>query len=95
MHMLGRQGQVSIKRPSGNDSCLLLIDDWDFHWQGAYTLREAAVLGPHDELQLGCEWDNSASNQPIVDGEPREPVNTNWGDGTFDEMCLAILYAHK
>lgn len=95
MHMLGRQAQVSVQRESGDESCLLWIDDWDFNWQGSYSLREAAVLGPNDELQLACEWDNSAANQPIVDGEPREPVATNWGDGTFDEMCLAILYAHK
>jgi hypothetical protein len=95
MHMLGRQGQVSVKRADGDDSCLLYIDDWDFHWQGSYSLRDAVKLGPNDELQLACEWDNSAKNQPIVDGEPREPVHTNWGDGTFDEMCLAILYAHK
>ncbi len=95
MHMLGRQAQVAVQRASGDDSCLLHIDDWDFKWQGAYALRDAVAFGPNDELQLACEWDNSAANQPIVDGEPREPVNTNWGDGTYDEMCLAILYAHK
>lgn len=95
MHMLGRQAQVAVNHASGADTCLLWIDDWDFHWQGAYSLREPAVLGPNDELLLACEWDNSAANQPIVDGEPRVPVNTNWGDGTFDEMCLAVLYAHK
>lgn len=95
MHMLGRQAQVSVQRASGDHSCLLWIDDWDFNWQGSYALREPAVFGPNDELRLACEWDNSAANQQIVDGEPREPINTNWGDGTFDEMCLAILYAHK
>ena len=92
MHMLGRQAQVSIERGSDDDSCLLWIDDWDFHWQSSYSLRDAAVLGPNDELQLACEWDNSAENQAIVDGEPREPVDTNWGDGTFDEMCTYCVF---
>lgn len=94
MHLLGRQGQVLVKHASGENSCLLHIDDWDFGWQGSYTLEEPVALGPDDELMLACEWDNSAGNQAIVDGEPREPVDVNWGDGTFDEMCLGILYAH-
>lgn len=95
MHMLGRQSQLSVKHDTGTDSCLLYIDDWDFGWQGAYTLEQAVALGPNDELQLACEWDNSAENQAIVDGQPREPENVNWGDGSFDEMCLGILYVHK
>jgi hypothetical protein len=95
MHMLGRQAQVSVQHASGDESCLLYIDDWDFGWQGAYTLEQAVELGPNDALQLACEWDNSAENQPIVDGQPRVPVDVNWGEGTFDEMCLSVLYAHR
>lgn len=95
MHTLGRQGQMKVKHASGEESCLLHIDDWDFGWQDAYTLEEAVELGPDDILQLACEWDNSAENQPLVDGVPREPTPVNWGDGTFDEMCLGILYAYK
>lgn len=95
MHLLGRQAQVLVQHESGDDECLLYIDDWDFGWQGAYTLEQAVELGPDDSLQLACEWDNSPSNQPIVDGQPREPVDVNWGEGTYDEMCLAVLYAHK
>jgi hypothetical protein len=95
MHLLGRQAEVSVKHESGDESCLLYIDDWDFGWQGSYSLEQAVELGPNDVLQLACEWDNSAENQPIVDGQPRVPVDVNWGEGTFDEMCLAVLYAHR
>ena len=41
---------------------------------------------------MGCTWDNSASNQPIVDGEVKEPVDVAWGAGTSDEMCLSGFY---
>lgn len=95
MHMLGRQGQILVNHASGDESCLLWIDDWDFNWQDSFQLTEPVALGPNDKLQLACEWDNSPGNQAIVDGQPREPVDVNWGDGTYDEMCLAILYAHK
>ncbi len=95
MHLLGRQAQVTVEHESGDESCLLWIDDWDFGWQGSYTLEQPVALGPDDSLMLACEWDNSATNQPIVDGKPQEPVDVNWGEGTFDEMCLGILYAHR
>lgn len=35
--------------------------------------------------------DNSAENQPLVDGVPKESVDVGWGEGTFDEMCLGVL----
>ena len=42
---------------------------------------------------MGCTWDNSASNQPIIDGVAKEPVDVAWGEGTSDEMCLGGFYA--
>ena len=92
MHELGKKIKVEIHRQNGDRSCLLQIDEWDFNWQGGYTLENFNVFEPGDKLYIECEWDNSAENQRVIDGEQQEPRNVHWGEGTSDEMCLAILY---
>jgi hypothetical protein len=92
MHELGHEAALSIQRADGTDECLLNIPDWDFGWQGAYFLKEPTVMYAGDRLNLQCEWDNSAENQPIIDGEKQAPKDVEWGEGTGDEMCLGIIY---
>ena len=92
MHELGVRARTSILRADGTEDCLLGIDDWDFNWQGSYRLAQPIVMQPEDRLILECEWDNSAANQPIIDGVQAEPIDVQWGEGTRDEMCLAGVY---
>jgi hypothetical protein len=58
------------------------IPRWDFNWQNSYRLREPRVVRPGDQLAIECHWNNSAPGA----------VDTNWGEGTSDEMCLGVLY---
>lgn len=88
MHQLGVSGSLEIIRASGEEECLLGINDWDFNWQLAYRLKEPVVFNPGDRLRLTCTWDNTAANQSTA--EP--PRDLGWGDGTYDEMCLAVMY---
>jgi hypothetical protein len=88
MHQLGVSGSLEIIRASGEEECLLGINDWDFNWQLAYRFKSPVLLNPGDRLRLTCTWDNTAGNQPT--GEP--PRDLNWGDGTYDEMCLGVMY---
>lgn len=90
MHELGKRGRVGVLRGNGSQDCLLDIPDWDFHWQGSYTLATPVTVGPNDFVQLQCWWDNSAANQPHHGSG--EPQDTEWGEGTGDEMCLTPLY---
>jgi hypothetical protein len=94
-HQLGSRNKASILRggAGGDEECLVQIDDWNFHWQGSYGLREPTVFNPGDQLRVECHWDNSPENQPIIDGEQRPPGDVNWGEGTGDEMCIAFFYA--
>jgi hypothetical protein len=91
MHLLGQRATLSVERADGSSECLLSIDDWDFHWQGAYGLKNPVELGAGDELRLECHFDNSAANQPYVDGAQQAPKDVSWGEGTTDEMCLGII----
>jgi len=92
MHELGTSQLSEVFHEDGSSSCLLDNPDWDFSWQGTYQLAEPVRLGPGDEIQMSCTWDNSAANQPIVEGEAREPTDVSWGEGTEDEMCLGSYY---
>lgn len=92
MHELGRRQRSEVRHADGSTTCLLDIPDWDFSWQGNYHLAQPATIAPGDSLWMGCTWDNSAANQPIVDGEALPVREVSWGEGTTDEMCLGVFY---
>jgi hypothetical protein len=95
MHQLGRRQRSELRHADGSVTCLLDIPDWDFHWQGGYTLTTPVTFRRTDRIQLGCTWDNTTANQPIIDGKVREPVDVTWGEGTNDEMCLSSYYVTR
>ncbi len=92
LHTLGVASGLEVIREDGSRECLLNIPRWDYDWQLQYSLSQAVELSPRDRIRLWCQFDTSTSNQPIVDGEPRTPRDVNWGENTFDEMCLGTLY---
>jgi len=93
MHTRGAHGVVSVQRADGSEACLLRIPKWDFRWQGAFGLANPLQVQPGDQLSLECHWDNSAANQPVVNGQQVSPIDLKWGEGTENEMCLGVLYA--
>lgn len=92
MHELGTQQRTELRRANGDSACVLDIPDWDFAWQGSYALKDPLTIRAGDEIWMGCTWNNSAANQPIIDGQVREPADVSWGEGTSDEMCLGSFY---
>lgn len=86
MHLLGTEIRVSADTAEG-ETCLIDIPRWDFDWQGFYMYEEPVELAPPSTVEMTCVYDNSADNQP--DG--RTPEDVSWGDGTYDEMCLAVF----
>ncbi len=93
MHTLGRSISVRLERPSGDEMCLVDIPAWDFGWQQFYRYpdSDSIALRAGDTVHMQCVYDNSAENQPVVNGEQVEPRDVRWGEGTFDEMCLNYL----
>jgi hypothetical protein len=92
MHLLGNAGSLVIERGGGGSTCVLDVPRYDFHWQMLVPLAKPISVGPGDTLHWTCAYDNSAANQPMVDGVPRTPADVTWGEGTTDEMCVAVLY---
>jgi hypothetical protein len=50
------------------------------------------VINPGDQLSVSCTWDNTAENQPVINGQRVTPRDRNWGARTQDEMCVAGIY---
>jgi hypothetical protein len=80
MHTLGRSQRVE-KVGSGGTSCVVDVPAWDFHWQQLYFYQQPMALAAGDVLNLTCVYDTIGQTQTVTNGE-----------GTDDEMCLALLY---
>ena len=90
MHRLGREVEVGVRRDSGVETAVH-IADYDFDWQRDYHLAQPIHIGSTDEVELSCTWDNTSEARGRA-GLPVEPVDVNFGEGTMDEMCIAMLY---
>jgi hypothetical protein len=93
MHLLGSRIKSEVVRANGDVECAVDIPVWDFNWQEGYILpeEEPIVLAPGDGLSLECVYDNSAENQPSVNGVIQDPKHVSWGEGTTDEMCMNYI----
>lgn len=83
MHTLGTSIKVTYER-QGTEKCMVNVPDWDFNWQGFYMYKEPLVVPGGSKVKITCEYDNSPANQQ----NGNAPRNVQWGEGTFDEMCL-------
>jgi len=87
MHLLGTKIEIE-KQLRGEKERMILIEKWDFNWQGTYTFESPVKMPAFSQLNLRCTFDNSVNN-------PRNPSNplktVRWGEGTEDEMCLAFV----
>ena len=93
MHYLGQRGRLEIEKYSGRKECLWEIRDWDFNWQSGYFLQSPVSFEiGKDKMYLECEWDNSDSNQPLVNGAKRKSRDVVWGSKSADEMCIGLFY---
>ena len=97
MHVLGTSISMQLQRPDDSASCLVDIPKWDFNWQQIFDFRpgESFMFNPGDSLALTCTYDNSAGNQPTLNGEQRVPRDVSWGEGTLDEMCVTFIKVRR
>ena len=92
MHLLGRT--IDVRRVRDDDeTCVARVNDWEFQWQQFYDLKESEFIEVRagDTLRYSCVFDNSAENEPIVDGQQQTPGPVGFGEGTLDEMCLNVV----
>jgi hypothetical protein len=93
MHQLGTRIRADVYDENGDESCIIDIRSWDFNWQQTYFFEETLETTSKEVVNLRCVYDNSVENQPVVNGEQRQPADVTWGDGSYDEMCLMYFLA--
>jgi hypothetical protein len=91
MHLRGRDISVVLDPGTAKEQVLLHIPAWVFHWQDVYYLKQPVQVGPGDTIRVRCSFDNSKADQPVVGTKQLTPRYVLWGEGTTDEMCLAML----
>ena len=80
LHTLGRTLSVEIWNDTEHQ-CVVDVATWDFDAQGLYFFEEPLVVRGDDQMRLTCGWDTRQADGPVT-----------WGEGTADEMCVAIVY---
>jgi hypothetical protein len=94
MHQRGVALRAELVRPDGSRECVIDVVNYDFRWQLIHRLPTDGYLaiGPDDVIQVDCYYDNSAENQPIVDGVQLPAEDVYEGGDSLQEMCqLQIL----
>ena len=90
MHLLGRAITVDVNKGTPNAERVLDIPNWDIDDQGSIPRKEAVDIGPGDTITVTCTHDQGLRDLlPSFRGTTERYVA--WGEGTTDEMCLAIV----
>jgi hypothetical protein len=85
MHTLGKHGELWLEKADRTRIKILDIPAWDFHWQNEYQLAEPVRFEPGDKLRVKCTFENDKANS----------VETNWGENSTEEMCVANILSSE
>lgn len=91
MHQLGAQGELWLDKADHTHIKVLEIPAWDFHWQNEFQLSKTLLFEPGDQLRVKCVFDNS----PGRHGPGVPSTDTNWGENSTDEMCVANILSSQ
>lgn len=88
MHLLGRRAKAEAFLPEGRKEPLILIDDWDFKWQGQYFYNRPLKLPAGTRIVFDVEFDNSTFNPQNPHLPPRW---VHWGEESTAEMAVCFF----
>ncbi|MEV4619554.1 monooxygenase [Asanoa sp. NPDC049573] len=90
MHLLGRSIKVELNPGQPGARTLLDIPAFDFDDQAVRPVGAGVTVKPGDTYRVTCTHDATLRGQlPALRKLP--PRYVVWGEGTADEMCLAIV----
>jgi hypothetical protein len=90
MHLLGRGMKIVFDPGTPKAQTLLNVTNYDFNYQRSYTLKTPVNTGPGDTIGVTCTYDPTLAQElPQLRKVP--PHFVTWGDGSSDEMCLALV----
>jgi hypothetical protein len=62
MHLRGKGFEYRVVDAQGNATTLLKINDYDFHWQLTYRLKDPLLLRAGTRIECTGIFDNSKAN---------------------------------
>jgi mono/diheme cytochrome c family protein len=83
---------ASIKPAAGSEQCLIDVPDWDFNWQLDYMYKTGVPYTQTDTVHIECDYDNTADNQPVINGVRTPVMPITFGEKTLNEMCLHYIW---
>jgi Copper type II ascorbate-dependent monooxygenase, C-terminal domain len=90
MHLLGRS--ISVELNPGTPTARKLLDQpaYNFDDQSEQVLPQPVQINAGDTIRVTCTHD-ATQRSKLPQLQTLKPRYVVWGDGTSDEMCLAIL----
>ncbi len=93
-HLTGRGMQIVLNPGTPQARTLLDVTNYDFNDQAPYTLKTPVVTKAGDRIGVTCTYDPTLG-QELPQLRKLPPHFVTWGDGSSDEMCLALLQSIK
>ena len=90
MHLLGRGMKIVLDPGTPQAQTLLNVTNYDFNYQRSYTLKTPVRTHPGDSIGVTCTFDPTL-RQELPQLRKLPPRFVTWGDGSSDEMCLALV----
>jgi Copper type II ascorbate-dependent monooxygenase, C-terminal domain len=90
MHLLGVSMTVTLNPGTPEAKVLLNVPHYDFNYQRSYDMAKPVRVIPSDRIKVACTY-NPRLRQEIPYLRDLPPQYITWGDGSADEMCLAIV----
>jgi hypothetical protein len=90
MHLLGTGMKIVLNPGTAQAQTLLNVTNYDFNDQRAYTLKTPVETQPGDKIGVTCTY-NPTLRQELPQLRKLPPRFVTWGDGSSDEMCLALV----
>ncbi len=90
MHLLGRSMQIVLDPGTPQARTLLNVTNYDFNDQAPYNINPPVITKPGDTVGVTCTYDPKLA-QELPQLRKKAPHFVTWGDGSSDEMCLALV----
>jgi hypothetical protein len=94
MHLTGSAMQITLNPGTPQAKTLLNVGNYNFDYQRSYNLKTPVTTHQGDKIGVTCTF-NDKLRQQLPQLRKLPPRYVVWGDGSSDEMCLAIIQTVK
>ncbi|MET0386219.1 MAG: cytochrome c [Polyangiales bacterium] len=91
-HLATEMNAAVFSGTTGNEECLVRVPEWQYGHQLDYMFKQAIPYGEKDTVHSACMYDNSAANQPRINGKKQASKRVTAGEDTLQEMCMHYVW---